>query len=1090
MHDAPFFNRITQRSYWLSVVVLVFVPISLILLGALFVGAQQFFHQERLHLVDDFEAVLGNLQEQERFLSHLHSVGGQLRAEDLSPVWRKLDVQGDRVFVARSSPAAIPFSLICRTRIEACDPRLAFYQSLGNYLSGVYSAFWSLSDFPSASLVLSSRRDPISLSIPSFGTLEDASDESRRAAFVATIRFAWKFLDEQDAGRTSERKGPDAGGPVVHWLPVPGQPHKLLALSSLALFPLDAPPLDHSRTVHLRAALLIDEARLHATRTGDDTPAGYRFWLGRAGQGDLIRGGDSPPDLGAEGFKLTANGLAFLVRDEAGLWTGRYLVSYDRFLRGNAWFLAGAGFLILLCLLGGVGYARWYRYGVVEPARKAQQEILEREAFNRTLIETAPVALCLLEMVEGRVVFSNASALAWLGLEPGDAFPELPGLRDVWRQVRDGQSAGIQPLALPDDRHLLMACAPTRYHEQDVLLCIFTDITAQVEAHHELERAKEAADAASAAKSTFLATMSHEIRTPLYGVLGSLELLSLMALDTQQHQQVERIRGASHQLLQIISDVLDITRIEAGQLQINREPFDPVALVEDCVAAYAAMAQQKGLLLFACVDPETPAAVMGDMAHIRQILNNLISNAVKFTQAGHVIVRLRAEPGEAGRCALRFQVADSGIGITREQQVDLFKPFYLVHADNHTVRGAGLGLSICDRLAQLMDSRIQVVSEPGLGSSFTFELTLDRVDGAAGREAPDLRTLSVRVRAPHAELAENLSRWLAHWGAAAQIVPAAQEPSGGSEEVLLDVQMPRADAPPGWQGRYMGLSPREGPSTHAGIDGFRVSSIGLGLGAWLGGGHPPAEDAAQTAAPRLAWSGVRILVVEDNPINMVTLRDQLEQLGCQVTVAENGEDALSLWAAGRYDVVLTDVNMPRMNGYELARHLRGLGEQIPIVGLTANAMRDEELRCRDSGMDAWVVKPIDLRTLCGLLNKLRPRDQLPPNNTPRPETAVRAPAEGGTEGAKPIEDRYRAVFRRTMAADLGQLRLACGQGQTEAAARLLHRMRGALVVVGWEGQARELGALEDALTAGADAPAVWEKVRQAQEALSAQVEQV
>ncbi|CAM5193594.1 hypothetical protein CDEN61S_03319 [Castellaniella denitrificans] len=138
MHDAPFFNRITQRSYWLSVVVLVFVPISLILLGALFVGAQQFFHQERLHLVDDFEAVLGNLQEQERFLSHLHSVGGQLRAEDLSPVWRKLDVQGDRIFVARSSPAAIPFSLICRTRIEACDPRLAFYQSLGNYLSGVY----------------------------------------------------------------------------------------------------------------------------------------------------------------------------------------------------------------------------------------------------------------------------------------------------------------------------------------------------------------------------------------------------------------------------------------------------------------------------------------------------------------------------------------------------------------------------------------------------------------------------------------------------------------------------------------------------------------------------------------------------------------------------------------------------------------------------------------------------------------------------------------------------------------------------------------------------------------------------------------
>ncbi len=149
------------------------------------------------------------------------------------------------------------------------------------------------------------------------------------------------------------------------------------------------------------------------------TPVGYRFWLSRTGQGDLIRGGGPAPDLRTAGFKLTAGGLAFLVRDETGLWTGRYLVSYDRFLRDNAWFLAGAGFLIVLCLLGGVGYARWYRYDVVEPARKAQQEILEREAFNRTLIETAPVALCLLEMAEGRVAFGNASALAWLGFETG-----------------------------------------------------------------------------------------------------------------------------------------------------------------------------------------------------------------------------------------------------------------------------------------------------------------------------------------------------------------------------------------------------------------------------------------------------------------------------------------------------------------------------------------------------------------------------------------------------------------------------------------------------------------------------------------------
>jgi two-component system capsular synthesis sensor histidine kinase RcsC len=572
--------------------------------------------------------------------------------------------------------------------------------------------------------------------------------------------------------------------------------------------------------------------------------------------------------------------------------------------------------------------------------------------------------------------------------------------------------------------------------------------------------------------------MSHEIRTPLYGVLGSLELLSLTALDTQQHQQVERIRGASHQLLQIISDVLDITRIEAGQLQINIEPFDPVMLVEDCVAAFAAMAQRKGLLLFSCVAPDTPSAVMGDVQHVRQILNNLISNAVKFTQAGHVIVRLHAASEEADCHALRFQVVDSGIGITREQQVDLFKPFYLVHADNHTVRGAGLGLSICDRLARLMDSQVQVVSEPGLGSSFSFELALGRVDGAESHPAPDLRTLGVRVRAPHAELAENLSRWLAHWGATAQAVPLAQEPSGGVGEVLLDVQMPSIGAPSGWLGAYMSLSPQDGASTHPGIDGFRTSKIGLGLGSLLGGGPPAGDAAAETRGPCLDRPGVRILVVEDNPINLVTLRDQLEQLGCQVTVAEDGEDALSLWAIGRYDMVLTDINMPRVNGYELARQLRGQGERVPIVGLTANAMWDEALRCRQSGMDAWMVKPIDLRSLCGLLNKLQPRSALP------------ASGEEGERKAGPIEDRYRTVFRQTMMNDLDQLRQALEQGRAEVVARLLHRMRGALVVVGWTDQARELGILEDALKGAEDEAAILDKVRRAQEALRAQVDLV
>ncbi len=514
-----------------------------------------------------------------------------------------------------------------------------------------------------------------------------------------------------------------------------------------------------------------------------------------------------------------------------------------------------------------------------------------------------------------------------------------------------------------------MAYAPTRYLGQDVTLCVFADVSARAEIESNLERARIAADEANEAKSTFLATMSHEIRTPLYGALGTLELLGMTELTQLQSKYVDRIEASSSILLQIISDILDTSKIEADQLQLEKAPFNPRELVQNCTSSYAAMAQQNGLLLFSCVDAQVPESVLGDAVRIRQILGNLISNAIKFTEAGHVIVRLRSVPGTASQVRLVFEVCDTGVGIEKSLHGELFTPFYLVKNSSRTARGAGLGLSICWSLARMMSSSIEVWSEPGLGSRFWFELGLETVaQEEEQEEAPALQGARIAVRTPHPELTDNICAWLQRWGGQARAAGAAPV-AAHDDELLLDVLLPADSPAPGWTGPHLNLSSPD----NRGIDGHNVLSIGLGIAQVLGGAQRSAGSGSD-----LPLFDLRVLVAEDNPVNQVTLRGQLESLGCEVTVADDGEEALALWDISPHDLVLTDVNMPYLNGYELAERLRAEGVACPIVGVTANAMLDEENRCLDAGMNAWLVKPIPLRTLVRTLEKFAPKKRLRP----------------------------------------------------------------------------------------------------------------
>ncbi|MBI6631713.1 response regulator [Pseudomonas paralactis] len=607
----------------------------------------------------------------------------------------------------------------------------------------------------------------------------------------------------------------------------------------------------------------------------------------------------------------------------------------------------------LVCVL-----IRRLEHRFITPALHRIQALVESELFSRDVIQTAPVALCVLRRSDGQVVLENTLARQWLGqcgeqLGPGwirDAFDaSTPHLTDYFETA--------------DGRHLYLSCAPTRYKGEDVLLCAFSDISARTQIEAALEQARQSADAANEAKTLFLATMSHEIRTPLYGVLGTLELLARTHLDSQQKSYLRAIEGSSATLLQLICDVLDVSKIEAGQLALELSEFCVTALVQEVVQGYAAAAQSKGLQLYACLDPQLPERLEGDVSRVRQILNNLLSNAVKFTDSGRVVLRVKLLSREGERVCLQWQVSDTGKGIAHDDQACIFEPFYQTQGNTNVVAGTGLGLPICLRLTHLMNGTLRMVSEPGLGSSFSLTLPLEQLREQVCAATPTtLAAEIVYVVSPVRELAESFSGWLRRWGARPHIgVPVGMAPG-----VLLELHPGACELVQPWEGPRVIASGEAAHEPQSTITGWKVNlndlnAIEQALRQAQGVQIIPPQEPAELHTLRPL--GLHILVAEDNVINQLILRDQLEELGCSVTLTRDGEEALSHWHDGGFDLVLTDVNMPKLNGYELAKALRGLGCTAPIIGATANALRGEDALCLAAGMNHCLIKPFTLRAL-------------------------------------------------------------------------------------------------------------------------------
>ena len=644
-------------------------------------------------------------------------------------------------------------------------------------------------------------------------------------------------------------------------------------------------------------------------------------------------------------------------------------------------------------------------------AAAAHRDVARTDAVMRTILDGMTEGVILFDD-EFRCRFINQQMIELKNLDPAIARVGAAG-RDILRFMTtrgdfgphhdlernlDVRIARIRSRAghvcerrTQSGRHVEFSFVPL---ESGHMLAVGRDITGHSERENALAAAKESADAAresaereraeaeaaNQAKSTFLATMSHEIRTPMNGVLGMMEVLDRQGLDPGQRRTVATMRDSAQALLRIIDDVLDFSKIEAGRLELEAAPFSLSGLIDGVLSTFQGQAAAKGLMLTGSVDPGSDDTLLGDATRVRQILFNLLGNALKFTERGRIAVRAATAPLGVGRTRVTLTVEDTGIGIEEEQRKRLFQPF--AQADTSTTRrfgGTGLGLSIVRRLGQLMGGDVSAESTPGKGSMFHVRLTFD----AAPKDA---------------------------------LFTASQQ---------------------------------------------------------------SASNQVTRALPALR-SGERplVLVVDDHPVNQEVLVRQLDLLGVSADTAVDGVEALEAWLAKPYAAVLADIHMPRMDGYEMTRRLRaaeaarqGDHMRTPVVAVTANAMKGEEERCLAAGMDAYLVKPVNIDWLRAILVRWLSIDE-------------EAEGHSGTEHngyigaidrsvlASWLGDDQAAIasllekFRDTAIDAEREISAASRLGDLAAVAASSHRLKGAAQAIGATGVGTAAVALEQAGRAG------------------------
>ena len=661
-----------------------------------------------------------------------------------------------------------------------------------------------------------------------------------------------------------------------------------------------------------------------------------------------------------------------------------------------------------------------------------------------------------------------------------------------------------------DGSYRNLSWTATASENGQLIYAVGRDVTEQKRMDAELSAAHATAMEASRLKSEFLANMSHEIRTPMNGVIGMTGLLLDTPLSPEQREYAETINRSAESLLTIINDILDFSKIEAGKLDIEAIDFDLRTVVEDAAELIAPRADEKGLELAVMVHPDVPRAVRGDPVRVRQVLVNLLNNAVKFTEAGEVVLRVKSAESSEGTEVVRFVVTDTGIGIRPEQQERLFESF--TQADASTTRtfgGTGLGLAICRQLAERMGGEIGVESEVGKGSSFWFTCLFEKaqqVPAVPGKGKAALRGLRVLLvddnETNRVILEQNLKAWaMLPWASARAseaLTELARAAAAGEphELAILDYHLPkmngielaraiRADlAIAGTRLVLLTSSARPGDARiarEAGIEAFltkpvRVSALYDCLATLMGrpvSDAPAALITQHTLTEVSRASRAHLLVVDDNPVNQRVAVKILEKMGHRVDVAGNGLEAVDAVTRIAYAAVLMDCQMPQMDGFEATMEIRRLepaGRHMPIIAMTAGAMVGDEEKCLAAGMDAYISKPVKAEALAAML-----RQWVKSDASPTPAPAVSSPEEALLDGsalaglrelgAAEFESLVR-LFLTDGAARVAALREAAGKGDAHAIAELAHSLKGSSGTFGATALADICAELEAAASSG------------------------